>query len=938
MQQHLTPDQIREALAHIPSDLPREEWARAAMALKSELGEAGFDMFDQWSATGKSYDATAARDTWRSVKASGRVTIGTLLHLAKLYGYRPAQRTPQAALPPQQQAAQAAERAQRDAAERAAREAAQDAAAALAARLWSGASDTGSSPYLAQKGCGAHGVRFLPDGRLLIPMRTIDGVLRNLQTIAPERPASGPQKRFLKGGQKSGLLHWLGDPAGADALLIAEGYATAASVHDATGRPVACAFDSTNLPHIARALRQHFGQQPLLLIAGDNDVETEQRTGKNAGRIAADKAARLAHGAVVLPEAAQGQNIDFNDLAVNVGLEAVKACIEQAIAQARAAAAAPDEQGEADAPPGDDPQHAQQDPAAVPGHARFRLNERGVWFAELDAEGRPKAPLWICSPLRVTARTRDGNGGDWGFLLEFDDPAGHPRQWAAPAKLLAGDGAEFRAALLSMGLRISTAPRARQLLATYVQSRNPDAFARCVDRLGWHQGGVYVLHDEVLGNASERLIFQSEAAIENTMRQRGTLAQWRDHVARYCVGNSRLVFAVSAALGGMVLRFSGEPAGGFHLVGASSSGKSTALRVAASAYGPAAYAQSWRATANALEGTAAAHCDRLLILDEIGQLDPREAGEASYALANGQGKARASRTGLPRPRLSWMLLLLSAGELGLSQHMQAAGKTARAGQELRLVDLPADAGAGMGLFERLHDRETPQALANYLGKATGAYHGAAARAFLEHCVSRADTLRPHMREAVERLAMDWIPEAASGQVHRVGRRFAVVGAVGELASVAGITGWPAGEAERAARRCFNDWLAARGGLGNSEDRQMLAQVRRFLELHGEGRFSDWARADDDHAPRTLSRAGFRKASKDVTGDVQSWDFYVLPETFRHEICAGFDYRAVLRALRDAGCLAPDKGRPFDCRPRLPGLGKATVYCVTSAIFEGTDDA
>jgi putative DNA primase/helicase len=928
MRQPLTLDQIRAALACIPPDLPRDEWARVAMALKSELGEAGFDLFDAWSKTGEKYDATATRDTWRSVKASGRVTLGTLLHLAKKNGFtlqteaRPAPQQSE-----QDQASAAAARAAQDTAELAAREAAQAKAAEQAQRQWSAAREHGTSSYLNRKGVGAHGLRFDADGALLLPMRTVQGELRGLQTIA----ADGA-KRYLKGQQKTGLLHWCGSPENAQALLIAEGYATAASLFEATGHPCAVAFDSGNLKHVAQAAREHFGPGLPLVLCADNDLETEARTGKNPGRLAAEAAARLVGGVVALPDAPEGQNVDFNDWHQSAGPQAVRACVEAALArlQAPAPAAEDAEATEADAPP-------PRPSTAGPEHDRFRLDDAGVWFVEMDNEGRPKPPLWVCSPLRVEALTRDSNGGDWGYLLTFDDPAGQPRQWAAPAKMLAGDGAEFRGVLLSLGLRISTATRARSLLATYVQSRRVDAFARCVDRVGWHPGGVYVLQDEVIGEASERLIFQAESATDNTLKQRGTLAQWRDHVARYCVGNSRLVFAVSAALGGMVLRFSGEPAGGFHLVGASSSGKSTALRVAASAYGPAAYAQSWRATANALEGTAAAHCDRLLILDEIGQLDPREAGEASYALANGQGKARASRTGLPRPRLSWMLLLLSAGELGLSQHMQAAGKTARAGQELRLVDLPADAGAGMGLFERLHDFDSPQALAQHLAKAADAYHGTAGRAFLEHIVSRADTLKAHMRGAVDRYAGEWVPEAASGQVHRVARRFAVVAAAGELATEAGLTGWSAGEAERAARRCFEDWLASRGGLGNSEDRQMLAQVRRFLELHGEGRFTDWARADDDHAPRTLSRSGFRKATKDAAGDVEHWTFYVLPEVFRVEVAQGFDHKAVLRVLRDAGHLVPDKGSAFSCRPRLPGLGKANVYCIAPSIFEDTGD-
>ncbi len=922
MQGSPSPEQIRAALACIPPDLPRDEWARIAMALKSELGEAGFDLFDAWSATGDSYDARAVRDTWRSIKAGGRVTIGTLLHMAQQHGFKRSE--PAAPPSPEALKAQAAERAERDQQEQAAHQAAQAKAAQEAQARFSEASETGASPYLDRKAVGAHGVRYTPDGALRVPMRSLQGELRNLQTIKPDGT-----KRYLPGGQKTGLLHWIGNPEGAEALILAEGYATAATVYEATARPAACCFDTSNLAHVARGLRSHYGPGVLLLIAADNDRETEARTGKNPGRIAAEATARKVGGFVALPDAPEGQNVDFNDLAASAGLDAVKARIEAAIAQALAQPAAEPE-APAAAP-------AQSRNASAPEHDRFRLDERGVWFIELDSEGRPKPPLWVCSRLEVTALTRDADSREWGFLLEFQDPAGHPRQWAAPAKMLAGDGAEFRSILLSQGLRLSSAPRARQLLATYVQTRQPEALARCVDRVGWHPGGVYVLPDEVIGQASERLIFQAEVATENTLRQRGTLDQWRKRVASYAVGNSRLTFAISTAFAGMVLRPSGEGGGGFHLVGASSSGKSTALRLAASVYGPASYAQNWRSTSNAIEGTAAAHCDRTLILDEIAQIDAREVGEAGYMLANGQGKARASRTGQPRPRLTWLLLILSAGEVGIAQHMASVNKTARAGQELRLVDLPADAGANMGVFERLHDQDSPQALAQHLGRGADAFHGTAGRAFLEHIVSRADTLREHMRRAVDRLAVEWIPEAASGQVHRVARRFAVVGAAGELATAAGLTGWPEGEAERAARRCFQDWLAARGGLGNSEDRQMLAQVRRFLELHGEGRFTDWNRADDDHAPRTLSRAGFRKASKDVTGEVESWTFFILPEVFKSEVCAGFDVKAVLRVLRDAGHLAPDKGRPFDCRPRLPGLGKSSVYCIKPSIFEYEDD-
>jgi len=135
---------------------------------------------------------------------------------------------------------------------------------------------------------------------------------------------------------------------------------------------------------------------------------------------------------------------------------------------------------------------------------------------------------------------------------------------------------------------------------------------------------------------------------------------------------------------------------------------------------------------------------------------------------------------------------------------------------------------------------------------------------------------------------------------------------------------------------------------------MLRQVRRFLEQHGEGRFTQWHRAADDHAPRTLSRAGLRRMVDDdgrpiesnnqfgaefgnsmpsSVGETMRFEFFVLPECFRTEICAGFDYKAVARVLLDSGCLMPTKGRAFDCKTRLPGIGPSWCYRITPALFD-----
>ncbi|MFY9460660.1 MAG: DUF927 domain-containing protein, partial [Aquabacterium commune] len=232
------------------------------------------------------------------------------------------------------------------------------------------------------------------------------------------------------------------------------------------------------------------------------------------------------------------------------------------------------------------------------------------------------------------------------------------------------------------------------------------------DRVGWH-GPVYVLPSSCIGTADgRRYVFQSEAGMEDTYRRAGDLAQWQTHVAAQAVGNSRLLFALSCAFAGPALRLAGMESGGFHLRGTSSMGKTTALKVAASVWGRPSYMQRWRTTDNALEATAVQHCDALLILDEFGQLDPRVAGECAYMLANDQEKGRATRGGLTRKRRTWRLLFLSSGEISLADHMAEAGRRTQAGMEVRMVDVPLDAGAGMGGIEDTHGHEGAAELAD----------------------------------------------------------------------------------------------------------------------------------------------------------------------------------------------------------------------------------
>lgn len=549
--------------------------------------------------------------------------------------------------------------------------------------------------------------------------------------------------------------------------------------------------------------------------------------------------------------------------------------------------------------------------------AGFQVTKRGVFYLEED-----ELPQWICSPLRVQALVRDNGSENWGRLLEWTDPDGHHHSWAMPSQLLQADGTEMRSELMRLGLEIAPSHKARQKLTEFIACSKPKARGRCVTRTGWH-GDAFILPNLTIGGTSELTILQADAAIQ-TLTQSGSLDDWKSRVARFCVGNSRLLLAVSAAFAGMMLKFSGQESFGLNFVGASSSGKTTALRAASSVFGDKNYLQRWRATANGLEGLASQHNDMLLPLDELAQVDPCEAGEIAYMLANGTGKVRANRTGKTQLRATWQLIFLSAGEVGLSQHMLSAGKRTKAGQEVRLIEIPADAGAGFGMFEHLHDAAGGAELSNTINDAAAKFFGTPAIAFLEALSRDREEIQSRLNDETERFVKEHLPAHAGGQAHRVCQRFALVGIAGEYATAYGITGWNNDDAMKAAENCFSVWLDERGGAGNIEKGTILAQVKAFFEAHEESRFVNLERRSERP---TINRAGFRRNTNTGT------EYLVLPEAFNREICAGFEPKTVARTLIAAGWLRPaSNGWQHALRIR-PGKS-IKVYILTDQIWQG----
>jgi hypothetical protein len=170
----------------------------------------------------------------------------------------------------------------------------------------------------------------------------------------------------------------------------------------------------------------------------------------------------------------------------------------------------------------------------------------------------------------------------------------------------------------------------------------------------------------------------------------GSLAEWQSEVGSLLVGNPLLIFSVGVALAAPLLKPVGMESVAFHIMGPSSSGKSVTTFVAASVYADKSYIKSWKTTANGIEAVASEHHYMLFVLDELGLCSAEEASSAAYQIVNGCGKLRATETGGLANIANWRTLTLSNREIGLTELMESSGYQVKAGQLIRVIEIPAE--------------------------------------------------------------------------------------------------------------------------------------------------------------------------------------------------------------------------------------------------------
>jgi putative DNA primase/helicase len=333
-----------------------------------------------------------------------------------------------------------------------------------------------------------------------------------------------------------------------------------------------------------------------------------------------------------------------------------------------------------------------------------------------------------------------------------------------------------------------------------------------------------------------------------------------------------------------------------------------------------------------MEAQAALHNDALLCLDEIREVDEREVGEIVYYLCNGRGKSRMAKNTTARAAVQFKLVYLSTGEHTLSEVMESAGRQAKGGQEARLIEIPADANSGYGMWEQLHEHARPAEFAEALKRLARAQYGTAIIPFLEQLAADPQTFADKAALIRGAFVKANVPRQSSGELSRAAYTFGLVAAAGELATRIGLTGWPkeSHAAWKAAKTCFEAWLETRGTFGAIDVERGISAVRRFLQMHGASRFQSVRDPD----AKIQNRAGWKEPEDGCTL------YYVFPPVFESEVCRGFDAKAVMQEIlkRGHGLRDKDNATRLQFSKKLPRddsktTARTRVYALKSTLLE-----
>jgi putative DNA primase/helicase len=504
--------------------------------------------------------------------------------------------------------------------------------------------------------------------------------------------------------------------------------------------------------------------------------------------------------------------------------------------------------------------------------------------------------------IEAVAYVKNTEGGGTGVLLEFKARRNVARRLLINHATLVGDGLEALRFLTDQGYYYDLDCKKMLLKYLFGLGDEVEQVYTLADKTGWVNGS-FLTPAKTYGDSDLR--FRDPEPDNNMTQIEGTLDGWQREVAAKCAGNSRLLFSLGTAFASPLLPLAQIESGGFHLVGTTSIGKTTALNLAASVAGLKTI-PSWRSTSNALEGKAAEFNHMLLPLDELNQADPQTVGASAYMLGNGQGKNRMNKTLSTVKPKTWELLFLSTGEVSMTDYLRQAKTPAKGGMEARMPSIPADAGKGYGVFENLQGYQSSDEFVAALETAIRQHQGTAQDAYLTGLVEarKVEGFDRELRARVQAIAGKLSQQFQDTAISRVAIRFALVQVGLELAHSFNLLPLAIEQCGWAVKQMFAAWVDIRGGAGSIEIKEACNRIEHLFvsNQHGD-------RVADTHNPVNVRNLLAYRHIDDLTKEAEFW---VPPAIFDKELADGVDRKGLIKELQVRGWLKPS----LDERPTL----------------------
>jgi len=434
-----------------------------------------------------------------------------------------------------------------------------------------------------------------------------------------------------------------------------------------------------------------------------------------------------------------------------------------------------------------------------------------------------------CSEMRYIAKVVNADGGLPAYLVEIK-----------------GAGDAWKEIEIPVTLILSPTQLARHLIEHGVELYSIDAPKHVADFLRACHGGTTILRAErdgwidygqepsyVFGN--ERFSDRVERVVRvqaNVRASAGTLADWNALTA-LCSGNPLMIVALCFAFASALLKLFGQSGVCVNLVGSSSTGKSTILRLVQALTGSPEFLGNWEATANGLEAYAAQHKDLPLIIDELGQSDIASFGQSVYRLTNGSGRLRAKTNGGLADQARSSTVIISAGEESPADRIRRSGQQAVAGQLARFMTLLVN--GKYGAFDDLHGESNGAAFSVLVRSKLREVHGVAWPSFAQYVAANIPAVRRKhdkyfagLKTAISECCK---LDPSDGVQQRVLEHFAFAAFSGFVAIDAGAVGFTTGEIAAAMCCCFADWLKQyRADAGTPED-EIVEEVCDIVLKH-----------------------------------------------------------------------------------------------------------